>query len=246
MQNRFVGDIGDFVKYGLLRQIRRTGLSLGVNWYLTDDGDDSAGKLIDYLLSGEEAYSRCDSELYRELHRIVHIDGDRSVARIEKSGLLPPDTVYYSHILHSSQDYRSKWFAQSLADLAGSDIIFLDPDNNILRNTRKSHTKIGKRYALPLEAEQYYRQGHSLIIYNHANREPDYLARFEFIRTGVVFHDARTILLKYNRQQVRYYLFILQPHHHAATNDVVNEMLQGPWGRRWRWDKPHFTREELN
>ena len=37
MQNRYTGDIGDFGKLGLLRQLGRTGLSIGVNWYLTLD-----------------------------------------------------------------------------------------------------------------------------------------------------------------------------------------------------------------
>ena len=35
MQNRYTGDIGDFGKLGLLRQLSRTGLSIGVNWYRT-------------------------------------------------------------------------------------------------------------------------------------------------------------------------------------------------------------------
>jgi hypothetical protein len=38
MQNRYAGDISDFGKLGLLRQLSKTGLSVGVNWYLTPDG----------------------------------------------------------------------------------------------------------------------------------------------------------------------------------------------------------------
>ena len=33
MQNRYVGDIGDYVKYGLLRALA-DGRQLGVAWYL--------------------------------------------------------------------------------------------------------------------------------------------------------------------------------------------------------------------
>lgn len=50
MQNRFVGDIGDFGKYGMLRCLISTGYRLGFNWYLTPDGTDNAGGFIDYLL----------------------------------------------------------------------------------------------------------------------------------------------------------------------------------------------------
>ncbi|MGN1144419.1 MAG: hypothetical protein ACI4SU_07600 [Anaerovoracaceae bacterium] len=37
MQNRYTGDIGDFGKLGLLRQLSGAGFSIGVNWYLTPD-----------------------------------------------------------------------------------------------------------------------------------------------------------------------------------------------------------------
>ena len=39
MQNRYAGDIGDYGKLGLLRSLSRTGLRIGVNWYLTPDED---------------------------------------------------------------------------------------------------------------------------------------------------------------------------------------------------------------
>lgn len=37
MQDRYVGDIGDFGKYGLLRALCAHDLSLGVVWYLVPD-----------------------------------------------------------------------------------------------------------------------------------------------------------------------------------------------------------------
>ena len=40
MQNRYTGDIGDFVKYGLLRAISK-GKKLGIAWYLHPDAGPS-------------------------------------------------------------------------------------------------------------------------------------------------------------------------------------------------------------
>lgn len=82
MQNRFIGDIGDFGKYGLLRCISKNDLRLGINWYLTDDGVDSAGNLNDYLAYEYEGYIKCD--MYRELHKIVCIQNDRTVKRSDE------------------------------------------------------------------------------------------------------------------------------------------------------------------
>ena len=49
MQDRYVGDIGDFVKYGLLRAIRGE-KSLGVVWYLRpNDGPVGDGRHTAYL-----------------------------------------------------------------------------------------------------------------------------------------------------------------------------------------------------
>ncbi len=49
MQNRYTGDIGDFGKLGLLRALRASGLSIGVNWYLVpDEGHNNDGKHTKY------------------------------------------------------------------------------------------------------------------------------------------------------------------------------------------------------
>ena len=35
MQDRYAGDVGDFGKLGMFRQIDETGLKIGINWCLT-------------------------------------------------------------------------------------------------------------------------------------------------------------------------------------------------------------------
>ena len=37
MKNQYVGDIGDYGKYGLLRFLSNHGIIIGINWYLTED-----------------------------------------------------------------------------------------------------------------------------------------------------------------------------------------------------------------
>ncbi len=248
MQNRFVGDIGDYGKYGLLRNIGHSGLRLGVNWYLTDDGTDSAGNLTEYLLRAEKGLNICDPDLMSELQTIVYKDNDRTVDRIENSSILPANTQYYSRMLKSGKQHRLNWFQDSLEHLAESEIVFLDPDNNILANdVGVNYGAEGSKYAFPGEIATYYQSGHSLIVYNHANRqnEEDYFRRFNFVMEESVFKNAVTMVMKYNRQQVRYYLFVLQPHHSEVIGRCLTDMLDGPWGNRWRWDKPHFEKMDL-
>ncbi len=51
MQNNYVGDIGDFGKYGLLNHIfNNNQLKIGINWYLVpDENENKDGKITQYL-----------------------------------------------------------------------------------------------------------------------------------------------------------------------------------------------------
>jgi hypothetical protein len=70
MKDQYVGDVGDFGKYGLLRaltgaldQTVQPQLSLGVNWYLTpDDPSSSAGSAREYLEKAN--FKECDPLLH--------------------------------------------------------------------------------------------------------------------------------------------------------------------------------------
>ena len=66
MQDAYVGDIGDYGKYGLLRMISSTSLYLAINWYKVNPSranKQEDGKYISYL-SQPEKYRYYDSELF--------------------------------------------------------------------------------------------------------------------------------------------------------------------------------------
>ena len=95
MQNRYTGDIGDFGKLGLLRQLSRTGLSIGVNWYLTpDETHNGDGQHTGYLK--DDAFRACDEQLWSVLGEIVG-EGKRQVSALERPDIL--QASFYSRIL---------------------------------------------------------------------------------------------------------------------------------------------------
>ena len=51
MQDRYAGDVGDFVKYGLLRAIRE-GKRLGIAWYLHPNAEPSPDFSPHQILGG--------------------------------------------------------------------------------------------------------------------------------------------------------------------------------------------------
>lgn len=111
MQNRYVGDIGDFGKYGLLRHLlgaaadglcmeRR--LRLAVIWYLyPDESHNLDGKHSSYLKRtrrNEREFRPSDRALYDALAKLMG-GSQRHVSRIRSSGILPTETTYYEESL---------------------------------------------------------------------------------------------------------------------------------------------------
>ena len=155
MQNRYVGDIGDFGKYGLLRHMTGMGetsplddpLRLGVVWYLfpgepPEEPGKGDGKFIDYLChptAKERKLIECDPFLYDKLHKIVIDENDRRVVRVQESGILPSDTAYHDHSLSyepresgdSRKCRRAEWLNSALEATKEADVVFVDPDNGI-------------------------------------------------------------------------------------------------------------------
>ena len=159
MQNKYVGDIGDFGKYGLLRELTgmtdkataSDALRLGVVWYLyTDKENNSDGSGTSYLLdrrNNHKKYRECDKELYDELHKIVIKENDRRVSRVRKSGILPNNTAYYERSLSyhksepsdSKQSKRKDWLEGALIATKDAELVFLVPDNSIAIPRDSSH-----------------------------------------------------------------------------------------------------------
>lgn len=70
MQDRYAGDVGDFVKLGLLRALS-PGWRLGVAWYrYPDESHNEDGRHITYLDQAER-YQHLDPSLFSHLRNVV-------------------------------------------------------------------------------------------------------------------------------------------------------------------------------
>ena len=149
MQKRYAGDVGDFGKLGLLRQLISSQLDIGVNWYLVPDESHNAdGKHIGYIT--DTRYNGCDDSLRNSLKEIVY--SQRSVSALETMDLVP-NAVYYNEILYSpSRTFsRQDWHIKALEMLSSADIVFLDPDNGLLVKSVSSGSAKSVKYVLPNE-----------------------------------------------------------------------------------------------
>jgi hypothetical protein len=191
VQDRYAGDLGDYLTFGLLRWLvpgdlpRR--LRLGVVWYRTiDETHNADGKHIAYLQPGHRSSAglrRLDPDLYQRLACLVS-SGRRSTAALEGAGVLGPGTRFYGDPLDLAGlpggrsgwperlDRRRAWLERALASTADCDLIFAGPDNGIRLATHSvpAHRTKAVKHAYLDELAAFARRGQSLVVYHHADR----------------------------------------------------------------------------
>ena len=231
MQNRYAGDIGDYGKLGLLRSLSRTGLRIGVNWYLTPDEDHNGdGRHTDYLR--DDSFRSCDEELWRKLRKIVDSD-QRSVAALENADLL--NAAHYHEVLDLGKttdrsSVREKWHSDALARLADSELVFLDPDNGLMVKSAE-RTYRANKYVELAEIADYCRRGSSVIWYQHKSRyrNSHYLDQFREILGLDAFRNMTGVGLMFTRVSQRYYFILMQSDHRDIIRGQADRFLKSPW-----------------
>jgi hypothetical protein len=234
MQDRYAGDVGDFVKFGLLRALGDGAppLKLGVNWYLAGDESHNAdGKHVGYLQPSTRYHASlrsCDPDLMARLAQVV--SADRSVAALEESGVLPVDSVTYSARLvdRMGDSARRAWHRDALRSLVAADLVFVDPDNGIRNEHRGS--KAGK-FAFLDELADYATRGQSLVIYHHADRSAGGVAaqvprRLAELAEGTDVAPMGAVVAR--RGSTRYFFIIPAPAHRDRLETAAKAHV-GRW-----------------
>ena len=100
MQNRYAGDVGDFGKLGMLRCIEKSGIIIGVNWYLVEDeSHNQDGKHIGYLKNKE--FLDLDEELRTSLASII-TNNQRTINQLDQHYAKKVDHLLLSLVLHDN------------------------------------------------------------------------------------------------------------------------------------------------
>lgn len=191
MQDKYVGDIGDFCKYGLLREMcpSSSNAVLGIVWYWQPDDGEPGGdnKFKQYLRSSHaesKKYQKCESRLYTALNTIVFPNGDSSehdcavthVADIEGANVLPaaaPKTYFRDEVAFGQQcpTRRLEWHISALDKTNACETVFLDPDNGIvpndLRDLVASLSGSAGKHVLLHEVASYIGRKQNVIVVHH-------------------------------------------------------------------------------
>ena len=204
MKNQYFGDIYDYIKYGLLRQLNCYGkVSTAVCWMLTQNDEKRDGHRVDYLR--EPGRWRCfDPTVFDCLRSAVLDLKERNVRVVEKSGLLP-NTTFYSHLLTDGSDERRRYFDEFFKLSRGRQLVFFDPDNGLEIKSVKYGRKGASRYLFLREVSQSFSAGHSLLIYQHMPPKPrDPLIRD--LASGLVRETSSEVVYVFRTPRVAFFL----------------------------------------
>lgn len=163
MRDQYVGDIGDYVKLGLLRSLKAN--HLGVIWYKTGGKENNSdGKFTEYLhdLQNKEY----DEDLFNRLKQIVCKDGKRRIERLEK--ILMGASFYKEEVQTGG---REIWFEKACKKMKGCDLVFVDPDNGL-------HDEVSEKH-ITMEEVKKLAKKHSLLIYHHLSRNQNHRTQIE-------------------------------------------------------------------
>ena len=255
MQDRYVGDVGDFGKYGLLRYL--TGLRepppissmpirLGVVWYLyPDESHNADGKYTGYLddtPANRARFRACDPDLYDAMGRLVKT-GRRNILAVQRSRILPCDTMYYEPSLSfprrmprsERESARINWFAGALQATTDADLIFVDPDNSLSDPASGINTSIdplrktGPKYVFIADLLSFFERGQSLIVYHHLGRRGTAVQQTMKVAESLKASLDLPRSLLYRRGSSRAYFIVPQERHRQVLERRVSNLLASPW-----------------
>ena len=236
MQNRYIGDIGDFGKYGLLRAICRQDLTLGVVWCINPcEQPNRDGSLIAYLSDEHDKAGLriCDPTLHLTLRQII-TGGNRSVAAVQQSRLFTTGTVFFEEPIPCDAGDRKAWIRDALFATRGAQVVFFDPDNGLMTSGMASRAQFPK-YISSSELEPFLSRGQSIVVYQHQTRKGDLsrqIARgFDLLASSWRRHMWA---VSFHRQQVRIYFIVPSASLVHVIGERLVELQMSPWRAHFR------------
>ena len=246
MQDRFVGDVGDFGKYGLLRALTgihpaaKPRLSLGVVWYVPSRtvGSRTDGKHTSYL-QRPDLYRGCDPDLFDRLGKITRTA--RKLGTVQGSEVLGNTSTFFDDPIPPDPTRRERWITRALDTVEANAIVLLDPDKGL---APPSASQSSPEHAYLSEVERFVERGQTVIIYHHLGRtwEGHGASHPEQMRYGAeqiksaLRLDRSPEILWFRRGTARAY-FVLPARDHVTTIEKrLAEFRASVWATR-----KHFT-----
>ena len=255
MQDRWVGDIGDFGKYGLLRavcgtpQARVRDIELGVVWYYNRTVPSERWAPI----CTPNEYRHLDPCLFDDLHGLC--GQNPTIAQVEDpnnpilatnifygEGLFqenPPDRPGHRNLLKA--DRANRWLEEGVIEIDNANVVFLDTDTGIAPEEGARYDKGNNAPNSVRKAEHVYNDElvrfagntRSLIIYQHMDQShpPDQIRSIVHrVQQFGHLHEnhLENAAVRIFFWQKRFFIVFVHPNH-QALNDALDGFANSDW-----------------
>jgi hypothetical protein len=217
VKEQYVGDVNDFRKYALLRRLAAVGAKIGVCWMLTPPDGRPDGNKLGYLKQ-PETWRPLDPELFDLLSRVDQNPAERRLRLIEESRIVP-GAIYFNDTLSDGLEERAAYFHAARLALSGSDLVFFDPDNGLDVPSVTRGRRNSSKYLYFDEAAAFYRDGKSLLIYQHFPR----VKRTEFLQRLSCALERHLVGCSVRPAATPHvaFLLVVRPEHHTLKFELT-------------------------
>jgi hypothetical protein len=237
MHDKYVGDVGDFMKCGLIRWLHERVSPEGqgaVIWYATKDagGSKGDGRHLGYLTNPQ--FVAADARLLALLREVVthrrHLEG------LEASGALPAGTAFFRTLLDAPaaerEAWRREWLRRARDRAVGSDWVFADPDNGIASERVEVRELRARKYAFLHELEALAPPERTLIAYHHFGRDGSARAQGERLvqRLTATFPEHGAVrLIEARAYSGRFFAVVPARRHEVAVTLALDALGKSGW-----------------
>ena len=173
MQERYLGDVHDFLKYKFLRHLKsETKFKIGLNWYLTRPEEVDPKKTKDgekrFHLTGRNSdqWADWDEKLFDNLKNFKD-PSERRLSRFHEFNILDKTSYFEDHVPITKLE-RLEWHKKAIEELKACDFVFLDPDNGLKVPSAKG--KRVAKYVKDIEIKEYLENKQAVITIQFARQ----------------------------------------------------------------------------
>ena len=218
MKNQYFGDVNDYRKYGILRCLSEAGHVLGIHWMLTPDDLGRDGRKLAYL-DTPTPWAAHDPGLYSFLRNEVK-SGTRDIRAVERAQLLGGAKYFNEHVPERGVG-RGEHLLNALGQLAGSTLIFFDPDNGIEVSSKPVRATGSSKYVYWNELQAAWERKHSILVYQHYPRVQRSRFETDLATECLARLDVWPLLFRTGNVL---FLLLSQPDHADWATDAVFEV----------------------
>jgi hypothetical protein len=133
--------------------------------------------------------------------------------------------------VQDSYKERDSWSQELLSKVNEADLVFLDPDNGIEVKSKPYGKKDSSKYLYWREISDLWKQGKSLLIYQHFCRE-ERESFIERLRSELQKSAKGSSVSAFATPHVVFF-FVLKPVHQKYHNSIVAN-IENNWGAKKR------------